>query len=53
MNKEIKYKITIGGETVFKNLSEIEAKHKCNLMLALSSRLDIFYKPMDDNREGF
>ena len=48
-----KYKITIGNKTVFENLSEIEAKQKCNLMLALSSRLDIFYRPMDDNNIGF
>jgi len=43
-----KYKITIGNKTVFENLTLSEAKQKCNLMLALSSRLDIFYKPMEE-----
>lgn len=38
------YKITIGDETVLSGLSEGEAKQKCRMMLALCSRLDIFYK---------
>lgn len=38
------YKITIGHKDVFTGLSEQEAKAKCRLMLALSSRLDIFYE---------
>ena len=43
-----KFKITIGGKTVLDNLTKTEAKQKCRLMLAISSRLDIFYKPMED-----
>jgi hypothetical protein len=38
------YKITIGGEEIYKNLSLQEAQTKTSLLLALSSRLDIFYK---------
>jgi len=37
------YKVTIGGEPIFTGLSLQEAKAKCRLALALSSRLDIFY----------
>lgn len=37
------YFITIGGQKVLTGLSKKEAKQKCCLMLALSSRLDIFY----------
>ena len=37
------YNVTIGGKPVFTGLTEQEAGAKCRLMLALSSRLDIFY----------
>jgi hypothetical protein len=39
----MKYFITIGDSIVFENLTKDEAEHKTILMLALSSRLDIFY----------
>ena len=38
------YNITIGNKKVFDNLTLQEAKGKCCLLLALSSRLDIFYQ---------
>jgi hypothetical protein len=37
------YFITIGGQKVITGLTREEAKQKTILMLALSSRLDIFY----------
>ena len=39
----MKYYITIGNKKIFSDLTKEEAIYKTNLMLALSSRLDIFY----------
>ena len=38
------YKITIGDKVVYSGLDKQTAEAKCRLLLALSSRLDIFYK---------
>lgn len=38
------YQITIGGKPVFTGLSQTAAKSRCALLLAMSSRLDIFYE---------
>ena len=40
------YAVTIGGKPVYQNLTKSDAQNKARMMLAMSSRLDIFYKPM-------
>ena len=42
MNKQT-YNITIGDKIVYSGLDLFTAQNKCRLLLALSSRLDIFY----------